>query len=165
LPGDSALLEPTPEALAERLLDLGDPDAALEVLDRALRRDPGSDRARALRHREERHELGLHVGREARVRLGDDVDRGQITAAAHAHAAGLRRDADAGRAQLRDPVTDVGAETEVSDLGQSSPPGRRRVTATSPIACTTSSPRPASTYCSTTAASASGKRAPTSGGK
>jgi tetratricopeptide (TPR) repeat protein len=51
LPGDSGLLEPTPEALAERLLELGDPDSALEVLDRALRRDPGSDRARALRSR------------------------------------------------------------------------------------------------------------------
>lgn len=51
MPSDSAFLEPTPEALAERLLDIGDPDAALEVLDRALRRDPGSDRARALRSR------------------------------------------------------------------------------------------------------------------
>lgn len=51
LPSHSAFLEPTPEALAERLRDLGDPDAALELLDRALHRDPGSDRALAPRSR------------------------------------------------------------------------------------------------------------------
>ncbi|MBI2895490.1 MAG: tetratricopeptide repeat protein [Deltaproteobacteria bacterium] len=58
---DSAVADPTPEHLAERLLDLGDPDVALDVLERALRRDPGSDRARALRSRALLYKRNAHA--------------------------------------------------------------------------------------------------------
>lgn len=58
---DSPVADPTPEYLAERLLDLGDPNGALEVLERALRRDPGSDRARALRSRALLYKRNAHA--------------------------------------------------------------------------------------------------------